>query len=69
VGGDNSHAVFGQKLLTEKASMRWRIVMMQQPILWLPKLEENSSHIFMQSPQKSQYYVELTVWPARKNSL
>jgi hypothetical protein len=44
--GDMSHVVFGQK-----GSVRWWVVMLQQPILLSPKFREKSSHICMQSLQ------------------
>jgi hypothetical protein len=50
MGGDKNHVVFGQKFPGEKGNVRWHIVMMQQPVLLLPKLRVKSSHIFMQSP-------------------
>ena len=51
VGGDNSNFVFRQKLVGEDGSVRWGIVMVKQPGLFLPKLGEMSSHFFTQSPQ------------------
>jgi hypothetical protein len=33
---------FGQKFPGEKGSLRWRIVMMQQPVLLLPKFGAKS---------------------------
>jgi hypothetical protein len=50
MGGDNSHVVFGQTFPGEEGNVRWRIVMMQQPVLLSPKLRAKSSHIFMQLP-------------------
>jgi hypothetical protein len=35
--GDDSHVVFSQKFLGEKGSVRWCVVMMQQPVLLSPK--------------------------------
>jgi hypothetical protein len=51
VGGDDSHSVFYQKLLGKDRSVRWGIVMVKQPGLFLPKLGVTSSHVFMQSAQ------------------
>jgi hypothetical protein len=47
--GDHSHVVFGQKFPGEKRSVRWCVVVMQQPVHLLPKFGANSLHIFMQS--------------------
>jgi hypothetical protein len=47
--GDNSHVVFGQQFSGEKVSLRWCVVMMQQPVFLLAKFGTKSSHIFMQS--------------------
>jgi hypothetical protein len=45
-------------------------VLLQQPVLLSPKFGKKSSHIFTQSPyKKPQYYTELTVRPAKTNSL
>jgi hypothetical protein len=44
--GDNSHVVSGQKSTCGKGSVRWCIIMMQEPVL-LSGAE--SSHIIMQS--------------------
>jgi hypothetical protein len=33
--------------LVKKGSVRWYVVMMQQPVLLSPKFREKSSHIFM----------------------
>jgi hypothetical protein len=49
VGGDDSHVVFGQKFPGEKGSVRWYIVMLQQPVLLSLKFGTNSSHILTQS--------------------
>jgi hypothetical protein len=48
--GDNSHFAFGQKFPGEKVSVRWCIVMMQQPVLLSSKFRVKPSHIFTQSP-------------------
>jgi hypothetical protein len=45
--GDDSHVVFGQKFPGKKGSVRWCIVMMQQPVLLSPKFRAKTSHIFM----------------------
>jgi hypothetical protein len=50
VGGDDRHVVFGQKFPDENGSVRWCVVIMQQPVILLPKFRAMSSHIFMQSP-------------------
>jgi hypothetical protein len=44
--GDDRH-VFGEKFPDEKGSVRWCVVMMQQPALLSPEFREKSSHIFM----------------------
>jgi hypothetical protein len=41
---------FGQKFPGEKGSVRWCVVMMQQPVLLSPNFGAKSLHIFMQSP-------------------
>jgi hypothetical protein len=47
--GDNSHVVFGKKKFPgEKVSARLCVVMMQQPVLLLPKFGVKSTHF--QSP-------------------
>jgi hypothetical protein len=48
VDGDDSHVVFGQKFPGEKGSKRRCVVVMQQPVLLLPKFWAKSSHIFKQ---------------------
>jgi hypothetical protein len=45
-----SHAVFGEKLPGEKASVNWYTVMIQQSVLLLPKFGAKPLHIFMQWP-------------------
>jgi hypothetical protein len=50
VVGDDSHVGFGKKFPGEKGSGRLCIVMMQQPVLLLPKFWVKSSHILMQLP-------------------
>jgi hypothetical protein len=45
--GDDSH-VFIQKFPGEKGSVRGCVVVMQQPVLLLPKFGAKSSHIFTQ---------------------
>jgi hypothetical protein len=37
--GDDSNVTFGQKFPGEKGSVKWSIVVMQQPIILLPKFE------------------------------
>jgi hypothetical protein len=59
---DDSHVAFGQKLPGDKE--RDLYVVKQQTVLLLPKFGAKSSQIFMQL-----LYLELTVWPARMNSL
>jgi hypothetical protein len=49
VGGD-SHGAFGKKFLGGKGSVRWCVVVMQQPVLLSPKFGAKHSHIFMQLP-------------------
>jgi hypothetical protein len=39
-----------QNFLGEKGSVRWCVVVKQQPVLLSPKFGAKSSHIFMQSP-------------------
>jgi hypothetical protein len=46
---DDSDVAFGTKLSAEMGSVRWCIVVMQQPVLLSPKVEAKSSHIFTQS--------------------
>jgi hypothetical protein len=46
---DDSHVVFGQKFPGEKASARMCFVVMQQPVLLLPKFRAKSSYIFLHS--------------------
>jgi hypothetical protein len=41
---------FGKKFPGEQWHVRWHTVIMQQPVLLLPKFKANSSHIFMKSP-------------------
>ena len=53
--GDDSHFVFGQKLLGEDESVRRGVVMAKQPGLFSPK----SSHVFTQTPQN--FAVELGI--------
>jgi hypothetical protein len=48
--GDNSHVVCSQKFPGWKGSVRWCIVVMQQPVVLSPKFRSKSSHIFMHSP-------------------
>jgi hypothetical protein len=45
--GDDSRVVFDKKFPGEKGSMRWCIVVMQQPVLLLPKFMAKPTHIFM----------------------
>ena len=49
--GDNSNFVFHQKLVGEDRSVRWGVVMVRQPGLFLPKLGAMYSHVFTQLPQ------------------
>jgi hypothetical protein len=42
--GDNSHVVFGQKFPGEKGSVRWCIVVVQQPLVLSPKFRAKSAH-------------------------
>jgi hypothetical protein len=46
--GDKSHVIFGQKFLGEKGSVKWCVVVMQQPVILLPMFDAKSSHIFTQ---------------------
>jgi hypothetical protein len=41
--GDNSHVVFGQKFAGEKGSVKWCVVVIQQPVILLPKFRVKSS--------------------------
>jgi hypothetical protein len=61
-----SRVVFGQKFPGEKGNMIYFIVVMQQPVLVSPELTAKSSHSHHKMPQG---YKELTVWPAKTNSL
>jgi hypothetical protein len=45
---DDSHIVFDQIFAGEEGSGRWCFVMMQQPVLLLPKFAVKSLHIFLQ---------------------
>jgi len=49
--GNDSHFVFRQKLLGEDGSVKWGVVMVKQPGLFLPKFGVTPSHVFMQSPR------------------
>jgi hypothetical protein len=49
-GGNDSHFVFGQKLLGENGSVRRGVVMVKQPGLFSPKFGA-SSHVFSELPQ------------------
>ena len=49
--GDNSNFDFCQKLVGEDGSVRWGVVMVKQPGLFLPKLGVMSLHVFTQSLQ------------------
>jgi hypothetical protein len=49
--GDDSHLVFGQKLLGEDGSVRQGVFMVKHPGLFSPKLGVPSSHVFTQLPQ------------------
>jgi hypothetical protein len=51
VGGGRKSLYFGQKLPGVKGSVRRCIVVMQQPVLFSPKFEVKSLHIFTQSPE------------------
>jgi hypothetical protein len=42
--------VFGQKCPGEKGSVKHSVILIQQPLLLLPKFGAKSLHIFMQSP-------------------
>jgi hypothetical protein len=42
--GNDSHVVFGQKFPAEKGSVRWSIVMIQQPVLLSPEFRVKSFH-------------------------
>jgi hypothetical protein len=53
-GGGDSHFIFRQKLLGEDGSVRQVVFMVKQPGLFSPKFGATSSHVFTQSPQKSQ---------------
>jgi len=46
VGGDDNHFVSHQKLLVEDGSVRWDVVMVEQPGLFSPKFVATSSHVF-----------------------
>jgi hypothetical protein len=50
VGGNDSRVIVGQKFPSEKESVRWCVVVMQQPVLLSPKFWAKSSHIFTQLP-------------------
>jgi hypothetical protein len=45
---DGSYVVFIQRFPGEKGSVRWFVVVNQQPVLLLPKFGAKSSHIFVQ---------------------
>jgi hypothetical protein len=62
---DDTCVIFGQKFSAEKRSVWWCVVVMQQPVLLSPNFGAKFSHFFAQLAQ----YAELTVWPARMNSL
>jgi hypothetical protein len=47
---EDSHVIFGQNFPTERGSVRWCVVVMQQPVLLSPKFGAKSPHIFAQSP-------------------
>jgi hypothetical protein len=47
---DGSQIVFGEKFPGGKASVKRRVVAMQEPVLLLPKFGTKSSHIFLLSP-------------------
>jgi hypothetical protein len=49
VGGDESHVFLGQKIPSEKRSVSWCVVIMQQSLLLSPKFRVNPSHIFTKS--------------------
>ena len=49
---DDNHFVLHQKLLGEDGSVRWGVVMVEQPGLFSPKFGAMSLHVFMQSLQK-----------------
>jgi hypothetical protein len=49
--GDDIHGVFCQRILGENGSVRWCVVVMQQPVLLPLRLRTKTSHIFTQSPQ------------------
>jgi hypothetical protein len=49
--GDGSHLVLRQKLLGDDGSVRRGVVMVMQSLLFLPRFEATSSHVFKQSPQ------------------
>jgi hypothetical protein len=57
--GDESHVAFSKKFC-EKGCVRGCAVVMQQPVLLLPKLGAKSSDIFSHH-KTSQQYAELTV--------
>jgi hypothetical protein len=49
-GGYDRHVVFCPKFSGGKGSVRWCIVVMQQPVLMLPKLGVKFSHVFTLLP-------------------
>jgi hypothetical protein len=53
----------------EKGSMKWCIVLMQQPVLLSPKFGAKSSHISSSLRKTSQLYAEFIVCRTRQNSL
>jgi hypothetical protein len=55
--GDDSYVVFGKKKSPgEKGSVRWCVVMMQKPVILLPKSGAKSSHFSRTSHKTSQQY-------------
>jgi hypothetical protein len=46
--GDGSYFVFCQKVLGEDGSVRWGVVMVKKPGLFLPKFRAMSLHVFTQ---------------------
>jgi hypothetical protein len=66
--GYNSHVVFGQKFPAEKGRVRRSIVVLQEPC-FVTKIRGKVFAHFQAITEKVQYYAELTVWPARPNSL
>jgi hypothetical protein len=66
VRGDNSHVVFSENVLGEKASVRRSIVVMRQPVLLSPlDVKENDEHaldfaLCLSPPFRSLFNTKLT---------